>query len=127
MENFTQHRDVTCLAHSLFVSYTAYCVCKRLGLDSRSAARGGLLHDFFLYDWHDKNAQRKFHGFTHPRTALINADKYFSLNNVEREIIRKHMWPLTIIPPIHAESYVVLLADKYCAFMETLGYEKRSS
>lgn len=124
MENYTQHGGVDCLAHSLYVSYTAYSICKQLGLDRCSAARGGLLHDFFLYDWHEKNHNGRLHGFSHPGIALRNADQYFFLNDLEREIIRKHMWPLTIMPPIYAETYIVLMVDKYCAFMETVGFGK---
>lgn len=123
MENYTQHGDTSCLAHCLFVSYTAYRICKLMGLDYCSAARGGLLHDFFLYDWHENNQNEGLHGFSHPGIALRNAERYFYLNELEREIIRKHMWPLTVIPPKHTESYVVLMVDKYCAFMETAGFE----
>ncbi len=50
MGNYIQHSDINCLKHSLYVSYSSYLVCRRMGLDYRSAARGGLLHDFFLYD-----------------------------------------------------------------------------
>jgi len=107
MEKFKQHGNTDCLEHSLNVSYTAYRLCKRMGLDYCSAARGGLLHDFFLYDWHLGKPYIGLHGFMHPRIALENAGKYFSLNSVEREIILKHMWPLTVTPPKYRETYVL--------------------
>lgn len=118
MKNFIQHGDINCLEHSLYVSYCSYLICKRLGLDFRSAARGGLLHDFFLYDWHTGKPYRGLHGFIHPHIALQNANKYFSLTDREKDIIQKHMWPLTLDLPRYKESFVVLLADKYCASME---------
>lgn len=124
MENYVQHGSVDRLTHCIYVSLLAYHICKRSELDFRSAARGGLLHDFFLYDWHEENLNGGAHGITHPRIALKNADQYFILNDLEREIIRKHMWPLTIALPKHAETYVVLTVDKYCAFMEVAGLEK---
>lgn len=118
MENYRQHGDINCLEHSLHVSYNSYLISRRLGLDYRSAARGGLLHDFFLYDWHAAKPYQGLHGFMHPCVAVQNADKYFCLNELEKEIIQKHMWPLTITPPRYKEAYVVVFADKYCAFME---------
>lgn len=118
MKNYIQHNAVDCLQHSLYVSYNSYFVCRKMNLDYRSAARGGLLHDFFLYDWHVKKPCEGLHGFSHPRAALRNANKYFYLNALEQDIIVKHMWPLTITPPKYKEAYIVSAIDKYCAFME---------
>lgn len=122
MNNYIQHGTTTTLEHCISVSYISYKICKYYNFDYISAARGGLLHDLFLYDWHThcKETGNHFHGLTHPRTALNNAKKYFDLNDVERDIILKHMWPLTVIPPKHMEGYVVMYADKYCGFIETI-------
>ena len=80
MDRYVQHANVSCLNHCLSVAYTSYWVCERLGLsvDRRSLIRGALLHDFFLYDWHEKSGRKGLHGFTHPRTALENAQRRFS-------------------------------------------------
>ena len=121
MKNYIQHGRITTLDHCIRVSYTAYRWCKLLGLDYRSAARGALLHDFYLYDWHDKsNPVHSTHGFTHAALALKNAEKYFRLSSKEKDIIKKHMFPLNITPPRHTESFIACLADKYCALGETL-------
>ena len=42
------HHKINRLEHSKRVSYFSYKVCKSLNLDYVSAARAGLLHDFFL-------------------------------------------------------------------------------
>ncbi len=120
MSEFVQHGDTSCLAHSIQVSYLSFCICRSLGMDARSAARAGLLHDLFLYDWHThaKETGRHFHGFTHPRTALINASREFELNDIEKNCILRHMWPLTPIPPKYKEGYVIVYADKYCSTAE---------
>jgi HD superfamily phosphodiesterase len=127
MKNYIQHGNINCLDHSIYVSYSSYLICRRLGLDYRSAARGGLLHDFFLYDWHIGKPYKGLHGFIHPCIALQNANKYFVLNNREKEIIEKHMWPLTIGLPRYKETIVVLLLDKYWALIEIVkfGSKKR--
>lgn len=127
MKNFIQHSDISCFQHSIAVSYNSYLICKLLGFDYRSAARGGLLHDLFLYDWHITKPEEGLHGFTHPAAALKNADKYFVLNELEKDIIQKHMWPLTIKLPKYKESFVIVFVDKYCAILEILKLGKKYS
>lgn len=126
MKDFIQHGEISCLEHCLCVSYYSYLVCKKFGFDYHSAARGGLLHDFFLYDWHKEKTYDGLHGFAHPNIALNNANQYFQLNEIEKDIIKKHMWPLTIKFPRYKEAYVVSFVDKYCAILETVnGRRKR--
>ena len=79
-----------------------------------------MLHDLFLYDWRKKQDDRKgLHAFTHPKTAYENASKLFDLNEKEKDIILKHMWPVTISFPKYKESYLLTLVDKYCALNES--------
>lgn len=122
MNDYIQHGNTTTLKHCIDVSYVSYKICRSYGFDYRSAARGGLLHDLFLYDWHGyaKRTGNYFHGFTHPQVALHNAKHFFELNHNEQDIIVKHMWPLTVIPPKSPEGYVVMYADKYCGLIETV-------
>jgi uncharacterized protein len=80
-----------------------------------------MVHDLFLYDWRKRQDDRKgLHAFTHPKAALDNASKLFSLNEKEIDIILKHMWPVTISFPKYAESYIITLVDKYCAIEESI-------
>jgi len=126
MKNFKQHANTSCFKHCLQVAYYTYIACKKLNLDYRSATRGAMLHDFFLYDWHnyirpDKKWKNQ-HAFAHPRIALKNACEVFHLNELEKDVIRKHMWPLTISLPHYKETIIVTFADKYSATRETLLY-----
>ncbi len=122
MSAFIQHANVSCLEHSVSVAYYSYRLCRKLRLqvDCRSLIRGALLHDFFLYDWHLKSDRKGLHGFTHPKTALENAQEHFTLNDKEKDIIVKHMWPLTLRPPKYKEALIVSLSDKFCSTIETL-------
>ncbi|MCM1268673.1 MAG: HD domain-containing protein [Bacteroidales bacterium] len=124
-----QHGTMTVHRHCLDVARYSLLLNKKLGIgcNKRDLIRGALLHDYFLYDWHDKAylAHRKrLHGFHHPMTALKNAEQEYELNDIQREIIRKHMWPLSVIPPTCREAWVVTAADKYCSFLETIGVHK---
>lgn len=125
MKKYIQHGSTTTYDHCLNVSYISYKIAKKLNLDTRSTARAALLHDLFLYDWHkttEKKPLFKKHGFTHAKTALDNACKYFDLNNIEKDIIAKHMWPLTFRHvPKYKESIIVTLVDKRCSTIETFA------
>lgn len=122
-KKFMQHGRTSCFEHSVRVAYLSLLLAKkiRLSVDARSLVRGALLHDYFLYDWHIPEPGRRLHGLFHPRAALLNAVRDFSLNPREEDIIRKHMFPLTLAPPKYRESLLVILADKICAVCEVLS------
>lgn len=122
--NDIRHHDSTIFSHVLRVSLLSYRVCGFLGWNAREAARGGLLHDFFLYDWHDKYDPDKpagLHGFAHPAVAVANAKRHFEITPREENIIVRHMWPLTPVPPRYREAWVVMIADKIVASREFLN------
>ena len=126
------HHNSSIYEHVQKVAYLSYRICKFLKLDYRSAARGAILHDFFLYDWRNHDVpdlpRKKFHGIEHPAIALDNAKKHFSLNEIEEDIIKKHMWPLTLFVPRYKESFIVSFADKYLSSKEFIGeFKKRRS
>jgi len=123
MDEFIQHGNVSCLIHCKSVAVLSYIfACKlKLKVDRAALIRGALLHDYFLYDWHDKNKGFRWHGFKHPNFALNNAKKNFELSFIECEIIKKHMWPMTIIPPKCKEAYIICLIDKYCSAREVMS------
>lgn len=117
LDEFSQHCNTSRLQHSINVSYYSYLISKVLHFDYRSAARAGLLHDLFWYDWRTEK-QEEMHAFYHPKEALKNAKKVTALNKKEEDAIKKHMWPLCAGVPRYKESYIVTLADKYCATIE---------
>jgi len=120
LAEYTQHGHTDRLTHSLAVAYVSCKLADKLRLrcDKKSMIRGALLHDYFHYRWQDDPKKYRLHGFTHPRSALANAEKDFRLNPIEKDIIRKHMFPLTLTPPRYKESALVSAADKICAVYE---------
>lgn len=125
--NFYQHGKISIYVHSLRVAYICYSWVKKyhLHVDEKALIRGALLHDYFLYDWHDKEHQhRRPHGFFHPSAALRNAKQDFTLTKKEENIIKRHMFPLTLIPPGCKEAWLVCMADKVCSTRETISERK---
>ena len=89
----------------------------------------GCLHDLFLYDWHThaRETGERLHGFTHAEKAYKNAGKIFRLNRVERDVIRNHMWPVTLRSvPRTREGWMIVLTDKYSGLLETLDRRKKN-
>ncbi|MDD3279293.1 MAG: HD domain-containing protein [Lachnospiraceae bacterium] len=119
-EQYIQHGVTTVYQHSLAVAYYSCWLAEHfhIQVQKKEMIRGALLHDYFLYDWHDK-CGRHFHGFTHPGCALRNASRDFRLTLREKDIIKKHMFPLTPIPPVYREGLLVCIADKVCSTYET--------
>lgn len=123
-----QHGNMTVNAHVMNVCRHSIILSEALHLkcNQRDLIRGALLHDYFLYDWHtpDSENPHRLHGFYHPGRAVRNADKEYHLTKIQRDIIKKHMWPLTVVPPLCREAWIVTTADKWCSLMETVHFHK---
>lgn len=117
-----QHGTTSVLQHCLHVAYYSCLLVERLSLPVcwEDLIRGALLHDYFLYDWHHYHKTSLLpHGFTHPVTAFRNASADFTLTPREKNIILRHMFPLTPVPPTCLEGWLVCLTDKYISTLET--------
>ena len=125
MCSLPHHPGVNCYEHSVFVAYVAFRLARRWGLDYRACARGGLLHDLYLYNCHDSSAHPGNQCLDHPVFALRNASRLTQLSTLERNIILAHMWPLALHLPHSREAWVVSLADKMCATAEVVQLFKR--
>jgi len=115
-----EHHGISRMEHSIKISYYSYKIAKKLGMDYVSVARGGLLHDFFL-DGDERNGKEKFlDTFTHPKRALNTSMEYFNVNDIEKNIIVSHMFPIYISIPKYKESFLVNLVDKVIGCKELL-------
>ncbi len=125
-KQFVQHSDLSVFQHCAHVAYISCVICMKLGLrvDYQEMIRGALLHDYFLYDWHDRRACHPYHPTYHPTLAMRNASLDYSLTKKEKQIIQRHMWPLTIIPPTCPEAWAVTMADKICTLLEVFRKER---
>lgn len=126
MNRYIQHGNTSCLLHSIAVSYYSFRLAKflRLNVHEKELIRGALLHDYFLYDWHAKYKPTRnvgLHGRIHPKIALFNARKDYNINELEADIIARHMFPLTFTPPKYKESIIVCLVDKVLSTYEVFS------
>ena len=123
---YFQHGETTVLRHSRNVAYISYIFAKRLekkyniSFNYDNLIKGAFLHDFFIYDWHEKSKTHRLHGFTHPVTAGVNAKEICNVSDNVVNIIQTHMWPLTLRKvPNNREALIVCIVDKYIATRET--------
>lgn len=127
MKNYKHHIKGSVYDHSVKVAYLCYKHHKRFGtkVNLQEFIRGALLHDYYLYDWHDRKPEHRLHGFMHPKRALKNAlEKYPDLTENEMDMISRHMFPLTIIPPRTKAGWILCFYDKVAAVSDYFGKNK---
>ena len=124
MKKYIQHGNVSTYEHCNSVAKLSYRIDRRLSLHSnlRILLTGAMLHDFYLYDWHnDDGGAHRLHGFTHAKTACLNARKYFNIDERTSRVITCHMWPLNLGKiPKSREEWIVCIADKCVSLYETI-------
>ncbi len=119
-KKYKHHGSVSVYDHSFSVTLMCLTIADMIPVDIDTPAliRGALLHDYFLYDWHEPDATHKCHAFQHPKRAMKNAVRDFSVGEKEQDIITRHMFPLTPKPPKYIESWILCVADTLCAVKE---------
>ena len=127
MKHYRHHVTSTLYDHSLKVAFLCYKYYKRhpkMGkrIPLREFVRGALLHDYYLYDLHGTGEKKKWHWFRHPKRAWQNAkENYPALTVAQRDMIRHHMFPLTLKPPRTRAGWLVCFYDKVAAVHDRFG------
>jgi len=115
------HHNSNRLNHSLKVAYHSYKICKKHNMNYKSAAKAGLLHDFYfnrIEECTKFGDKVKVFAKEHPEDALENASNKFYLTPLERNVILSHMWPTSNHMPKYKEAFVVSMVDKFYSFKE---------
>ncbi|MBQ7337218.1 MAG: hypothetical protein IJW40_02060 [Clostridia bacterium] len=129
MKKYRHHVKGNLYDHSVKVAYLCYLHHKKHGMDVDLAefVRGALLHDYYLYDLHGCGRHR-FHWFRHPRRALENAIRHYpGLTMIQRDMIRRHMFPVTLTPPMTREGWLLCFYDKVAAVDDRLRGSRRAA
>ena len=109
MKEYTHH-GIKRYDHCFRVAYHTYRVTKFLNLDYKSATKAAMLHDFFTDELkEEKSSIARYQ--KHPEIAAENAKKYFELNELEEDIIKTHMFPVSLKLPKYRESWIVDAVD----------------
>ena len=123
MKRYIQHGRVTTYEHCRRVTGLSLKIDRRLHLhsDLPTLVRGAMLHDFYLYYWHNEdNGEHNWHGYIHAERARKNAQKYMGADKRVQDVIYSHMWPLNLTRiPASREAWIVCLADKFVSLKET--------
>ncbi len=121
LRQYIQHGKVTTYQHCLDVAWQAFRMNRRLhmGVNEADLVAACLLHDYYLYDWHDHGD--RLHGFHHPDIAARCARDDFHVSEEVQEAIRSHMWPLTLSKvPAGKIGWLLTMSDKICSAKETM-------
>lgn len=129
---FMHHYNLSVWDHSILVSFNSFLATKYFNASARVCAIAGLLHDFYTQAWiyneelakidngkylsefYVKKPLFKMHAFVHGDDAASNALKYFPelVNDRILNSIKRHMFPVTIIPPKYKEGFLITSIDK---------------
>ncbi len=128
LKKYKHHHNTSTYIHSIWVAYLSFYISRALKLkvDPETIIYGALLHDYYLYDCHEDGVEK--HLTKHPLLAAANANRDWGINKIQENIITRHMFPITPIPPKYKESIIVNMADKLCALYECTSkrpYQKR--
>lgn len=114
---YEYHHGISRLDHSLNVAKLTFNICKLFKIKTiKETTRAALLHDFYR-SFEDSS----FKG--HPFVAAKNAKRVFNINEMQEDIIVKHMFPATIKLPKYKETWIVSASDKIAAIKECTRYK----
>ncbi|MBO6155491.1 MAG: HD domain-containing protein [Lachnospiraceae bacterium] len=128
MKKFIQHGTISTYDHCFEVAKGClHCNRKyRIGADETVLLTAAMLHDFYLYDWHDADrGKHNWHGYIHAERARRNAVRHFDVEDEVQKAIYSHMWPLNLTRvPKSKEGWILCMVDKYVSFYETVFCRK---
>lgn len=125
------HIQYTVAQHSVEVAMYALLITRwlkhyKIGrkINEEDMVRAALLHDIGMTndDVHDSPSYKK--AFSHPLEGLRIARDEFHLNPIQLDAIKRHMWPIGIIPPSHLIGWILTTADNLSSLNEGLAMAK---
>ena len=120
------HGRVSVARHSLHVAQRSLEISRWLNrhrqiVQPEDAVRAALLHDIGMTEPQVSGSPSWRKAYTHPRQGSRIAGSEFGANEIQRNAVLRHMWPICGIPPRHLAGWVVLAADKLCTLQELRG------
>lgn len=125
----THHKCMTVAEHSLGVAVVSLRISQflyrlHIPVKDRTLIIAALCHDLGILGRTEKYRNNFECYGRHPLDSLpiireiIGEEEY---DEIIEDSVRRHMWPLTPIPPRHREGLILTTADKVSAVMERVG------
>lgn len=106
--------------HNTASAYLAYRIARKLKMNEKATVRGALLRNFEYYmmklNKADEDSLRK--GENRDKSHKDPGFIFGPISNLEKDIIAKHRWPHTLIPPHYPEAIIVMIVDKIISIRE---------
>lgn len=120
--DFELHHGISRYGHSLRVAKYTYKISKKMHWDFKKITRAALLHDFFFDSQLESYGKAKT-WCKHPEVSILNAKRYFEIDELQENIIISHMFPSCKILPKYKESWLVTCVDKCVSFYEMYRFK----
>ncbi|MBP5169641.1 MAG: HD domain-containing protein [Oscillospiraceae bacterium] len=123
--NIPHHPHVSVAQHSLHVAKESCRLAEWLNrhgahVSVDDAILCGLLHDIGMTENRVFSSPSWIKAYTHPQHGVDVAEKEYHVREDQADAIRRHMWPVCIIPPVHTLGWIVTAADKISSIKELL-------
>ena len=130
--NTSHHFNTTIGQHMINVTVKSLEIANflqkhRFKIDRKRLIIAGLSHDLamaFARENYGKIQGKFTTAFRHPIDSVKMAEEVIDVHKKTKKIIKRHMWPLCIIPPTSLEGWILTIADKIVATQEIFHKEK---
>ena len=119
------HRTTSVAQHSLNVAKESCRIAewlerRGLAVSAEDAVRSSLLHDLAMTEKPVFRSPSWNKAYSHPDRGAQLAREEYRANEVQEDAVRRHMWPICVVPPRHREGWIVMAADKISSAKELL-------
>lgn len=126
---FGHHCNTTIADHMVHVAFVSLTLCSVLSfvnidLDRRRMVLISMTHDLAMVHRHEYSHGWCTTAFKHPLESAAIASDILPLSDKAVKAVKRHMWPLCVLPPTCREGWILTLSDKICAFQELFGTQR---
>ena len=126
----TEHMNSTVASHSLAVAVLSLRLCdmiEKFGVrpNRQRMVEASLCHDLSLYEFRSRHGFKThfIKAWVHPVESAKLSKRLFNIDDKTASIIRRHMWPACVLPPMDLEGWIINVADKVSAVAELFKLE----